>query len=208
MSGFDLGLRERPDEIDPETRLKLESRNSINLSEEGMSYLADHFQVPLRFDPELLLSLNAIAVREIQPDAGMFRREQILVRDHIPPKAADVPTLIDEMLDHANGQIDDFYTAAFILWRVCWIHPFSDGNGRVARMLSYISLSILLREVIDLGGFFSQIMQREDEYYAALADADKRWAASDQDYQDPNVVRDMEQLLLDIYAVLQQHPSG
>lgn len=202
MSGFDFGLRERPDEIDPETRLKLESRNSIDLSEEGMSYLADHFQVPLRFDPELLLSLNAIAVREIQPDAGIFRSEPILVADHVPPKSTDVSSLVDEMFDHVNGQTDGFYAAAFVLWRVCWIHPFSDGNGRVARMLSYICLSLVLREVIDCGGFFSQLLERSDDYHAALADADKRWAASDQDYQDPEVVREMEQLLLDIYADL------
>jgi Fic family protein len=155
----------------------------------------------------LLLSLNAITVREIQPDAGMFRSGPILVADHVPPKVADVPVLIDEMLDHANGQTDGFYAAAFILWRVCWIHPFSDGNGRVARMLSYVCLSLTLLEVVDLGGFFSQLLEREDEYRAALADADKRWAASDQDYNDPDVVRDLEQLLLDIYADLQQLPN-
>jgi hypothetical protein len=35
MSGFDFGLRKRPDEIDPEARQKLESRNSKGLSEVG-----------------------------------------------------------------------------------------------------------------------------------------------------------------------------
>jgi hypothetical protein len=80
MAGFDFGLRERPGEIAPATRQKLESRNSIDLSEKGMSYLADHIQTSHCFDRELLLSLNAIADRVIQPDAGMFRSEPILVR--------------------------------------------------------------------------------------------------------------------------------
>jgi fido (protein-threonine AMPylation protein) len=154
----------------------------------------------------LLLSFHEIVVRDIQPDAGMFRSEPILVADHVPPKVADVPTLIDEMLTHVCGQTNNFYAAAFILWRVCWVHPFSDGNGRVARMLSYLCLSLTLCEVID-DRFFGQLLERESEYHAALADADKRWAVSDQDYEDPEVVRDMELLLLDIYAGLQQLPS-
>jgi hypothetical protein len=37
MSGFDFGLRKCPNGIAPEAREKLESRNSIDLSEKGIS---------------------------------------------------------------------------------------------------------------------------------------------------------------------------
>jgi hypothetical protein len=30
------------------------------------------------------------------------------------------------------------HLAAYLMWRLNWIHPFADGNGRTARMTSYV----------------------------------------------------------------------
>jgi Fic family protein len=34
------------------------------------------------------------------------------------------------------------HLAAYCMWRLNWIHPFADGNGRTSRMLSYVVMSI------------------------------------------------------------------
>ena len=157
---------------------------------------------PLNLTPELVLDLNRITVHGVEPRAGEYRTKPRFVAEHIPPKSGDLPSQVQEMCDHVNVSKDPFYVAAFVLWRVCWIHPFDDGNGRVARALSYICLCGLLRESV-VTEFLSQIMHRDDEYYAALEAADRAWAASDQDYRDSEVVREMQDLLFDIYVNLE-----
>jgi hypothetical protein len=55
-----------------------------------------------------------------------------------------VPGLLGELfqfLNTENPNADPIFLAAYTLWRICWIHPFEDGNGRTARALSYVILS-------------------------------------------------------------------
>ena len=36
----------------------------------------------------------------------------------------------------------EFILAAYALWRLCWIHPFEDGNGRTARAVAYLIICL------------------------------------------------------------------
>ncbi|HET9282483.1 MAG TPA: Fic family protein [Candidatus Angelobacter sp.] len=38
------------------------------------------------------------------------------------------------------------HLAAYVIWRLNWIHPFADGNGRTSRALSYLVLCTRLGE--------------------------------------------------------------
>jgi Fic family protein len=189
--------------VDPKKRAIFEVRNSKELYECMGSYVVIHttFDKALGIDRGLILQLNQIAVCGLSNDTGKFRSKPVTVHKHVPPKVREIPRLVDEMCDHANLQTDAFYVAAFVLWRLNWIHPFADGNGRVARVLSYICLSITLGFAVD-GEFIGQLLDRRDEYYAALEAADRAWAASDQDYLDSEVVRELQHLLFDIYVNL------
>jgi len=61
---------------------------------------------------------------------------------HAPPKAADVPVLMQSMCDYANSGGDDEFVNPIIkgillhFW-LAYVHPFMDGNGRTARALFY-----------------------------------------------------------------------
>jgi Fic family protein len=63
------------------------------------------------------------------------------------------------------------------MWRLNWIHPFSDGNGRTSRMVSYLALSVRLgmllpgRDTIP-----DQIVDNRQPYFNALEDADQALA--------------------------------
>jgi ketosteroid isomerase-like protein len=64
---------------------------------------------------------------------------------HEPVGAHLVPELIEEMCDYVNEHWQastPLHLAAYIMWRLNWIHPFADGNGRTSRILSYVVLSI------------------------------------------------------------------
>ncbi len=73
-------------------------------------------------------------VRQNVQIGGQFRKQPIYVREHIPPHFENVPELVDQFLSviHENWGIMDHPTElpAYALWRLNWIHPFVEGNGR------------------------------------------------------------------------------
>ena len=75
---------------------------------------------------------------------------------------------------HRRWNTDDPYLlAAYVLWRLVWIHPFEDANGRTARALAY--LVICLKQGAWLPGevtMLSLIKDKADEYLAAIRHAD------------------------------------
>jgi Fic family protein len=133
------------------------------------------------FDKYTLWSLNAAAVANIAQFGGRFREQPIYVGNHIPPHFKDVPTLMDQFLSvvHENWDIIDHPTVlpAYALWRLNWIHPFIEGNGRTARAACYYL--ICMRQ----GGLLpgtkivpERIRESRPRYYAALQAADRHWA--------------------------------
>src|SRR5450432_1449153 len=125
------------------------------------------------FDKYTLWSLNAAAVANIAQFGGRFREQPIYVGNHIPPHFRDVPTLMDQFLSvvHENWDIIDHPTMlpAYALWRLNWIHPFIEGNGRTARAACYYL--ICMRQ----GGLLpgtkivpERIRENRPRYYAAL----------------------------------------
>jgi len=55
------------------------------------------------------------------------------------------------------------------MWRLNWIHPFADGNGRTSRILSYVVLSIRCRAP---PRYLMQIVENRKPYFDALDAAD------------------------------------
>jgi Fic family protein len=57
-----------------------------------------------------------------------------------------------------------------------WIHPFADGNGRTARAISYVALSIKLDSLLPgTPAIPDQIASDKRPYYHALEMADAAW---------------------------------
>jgi len=91
-----------------------------------------------------------------------------------------VPHLVDQFLSviHENWSIVDHPTSlpAYALWRLNWIHPFVEGNGRTARAACY--LLICLRAGMLLPGkkiVPERIRENRAPYYEALRAADRHW---------------------------------
>lgn len=133
------------------------------------------------FDKYTLWSLNAAAVANIAQFGGRFREQPIYVGNHIPPHFEKVPNLVDQFFSvvHENWDIIDHPTVlpAYALWRLNWIHPFIEGNGRTARAACYYL--ICLRHGALLPGKKTvpeRIRENREPYYAALQDADRHWA--------------------------------
>ncbi len=120
-----------------------------------------------------VLNLHAAILDKIDPhNAGFYRHEQVFIQGSklTLPNWRKVPEMMKEVYNELNGKtkgIRAIYSAVRIHHETVRIHPFVDGNGRLARLLMNLRL---LR-----AGFPPTILRREERrsYYSALEKADK-----------------------------------
>lgn len=95
---------------------------------------------------ELILSLHRLIMKNIDDEnSGRYRRIQVYIsgEEIKPPKANEVPQLMEELMEwytKARGDIHPTLLASEFHYRFVKIHPFVDGNGRTARLLSNMIL--------------------------------------------------------------------
>ncbi len=123
-----------------------------------------------------LLNLHKLITdKNLSPlESGFYRRERVYITEsaHIPPSPKEVPVLMKEILGLLNGkeegdEIKTVEAAARLHHRLVFIHPFTDGNGRLARLLTNLKLM--------RAGFPPIILRKAERksYYDALEKADK-----------------------------------
>jgi fido (protein-threonine AMPylation protein) len=153
-----------------------------------------------RLRPSAIQELNRLSIKNIEAEAGRWRDVPIIIdgSKHQPPAAEEVPKYIDEVCEYVNEQWNDhspFHLAAYVMWRLNWIHPFVDGNGRTTRAVSYYVLCAKLGfHMPGVTTVPEMISQNKDPYYKALEAAD---AAAQKGLID---VSEMEYLLSDLLA--------
>ncbi|MEM1351958.1 MAG: Fic family protein [Pseudomonadota bacterium] len=143
---------------------------------------------PVSFDKYLLWALNHVAVANISQFGGRFRKEPIYVGGHVPPHFKDVDNWMDRFVSTVQ---ENWYIwsptelAAYGLWRMNWIHPFIEGNGRTARAICYFLLCVrsgaLLRgdKIVP-----ERIRENRPGYESALMAADRAWDAGHLDFTE------------------------
>lgn len=88
----------------------------------------------------LIKALNYHAISCLHINAGEYRPCKVNAGDYEPPPHFYVPELMNDFINRVNWiweQVDTLMLAAFCLWRLNFIHPFINGNGRTARALCY-----------------------------------------------------------------------
>ena len=106
---------------------------------------------------------------------GEFRDGEVQVGSHVPPPAADLPLFLNRFqAAYDNERLSApqaIIAVAAAHHRFLWIHPFHDGNGRVARLMAH---AMLLRRGVG-GSIWSVargLARNATEYRARLANAD------------------------------------
>jgi Fic family protein len=84
---------------------------------------------------------------------GDFRTRDVAVGRHVPVSPGAVPRFLRrfEAVYSQIGKTETILAAAAAHHRLAWIHPFLDGNGRVARLMSHSTLL----ETVDTGAVWS-----------------------------------------------------
>ena len=138
------------------------------------------------FDKYVLWSLNAVAVANIAAMGGRFRKQPIYVGHHKPPHFREVEeemdiffSIIKENWDLWENAVEP---AAFALWRLNYIHPFVEGNGRTARAACYLLMCMKAGQILPGKRTVPErIRDNRTPYYAALRAADVAWEYGDLD---------------------------
>jgi Fic family protein len=136
---------------------------------------------PFKLRPSILLHLNRCALDGINGYAGNYRPADIYITGskHKPPPHTEVAARVEDLCEYVNENFAEksaIHLAAYVMWRVNWVHPFDDGNGRTARAASYLVLCVRLgyrlpgrKSLVDL------IVSNKPPYWAALEAADAAW---------------------------------
>lgn len=187
---------------DEDERARRESENAVAQFDMVLDLVEDVTRTgkPFRLRVSAILSLHRRALDGLSAYAGTTRPGDVSIgkSKHAPPQAHLVPQLLEEMCDYVNdswGSSTALHLCAYVMWRLNWIHPFVDGNGRTSRAVSYYVLCARLGYV--LPGHETvpeQIAADKEPYYVALEAADERFVEGGVD------VSGMEALLDDCVA--------
>lgn len=133
------------------------------------------------FTIETVLEIHRLTTERILPAdvAGNFRIRQVVVKNsktgqisYTPPVAPEVPYLVEDIVTWINSdeakELHPVVKAGIIHYELARIHPFTDGNGRVARAVATL---IMFLDGYDIRKFFSLEEYFDDnpmDYYLTL----------------------------------------
>lgn len=167
---------------------RTEWRNALNtldvidaLSARLIASRAENAPLPPMPDETVLKTLHRASTLSLLAHPGEYRDCPVEIAGHgivvyEPPPHSAVAALMTaffaELQSIWSGG-DALDAAAFALWRLNWIHPFRNGNGRTARSFAYCCLCVRLGAVLPgVPTVIDQIMMTREDYEAAIRAAD------------------------------------
>lgn len=124
--------------------------------------------------PEDLLWIEASTTKEkVRLVPGELRRRDVKVGSHIAVSPGAVPRFLERFAQVYGkvGKTESIIATAAAHHRMLWIHPFMDGNGRVARLMSHA----MMLDILDTGAVWSiarGLARNVSEYKTLLANCD------------------------------------
>jgi fido (protein-threonine AMPylation protein) len=186
---------------DPREVAEREAANALRQTEWGLIEVERWIKLG---KPELKASLlgrlHRLALDGLSQFAGLWRPDAVRIRgsSHEPVPGDEVAARVEEMLEYIEDNWDrksPNHLAAYAMWRLNWIHPFSDGNGRTSRIFSYMILCEKIGHLMPGKNTIpEQISGNKIPYYKALEKADANYKMGAVDLSD------LEQLLGDLLA--------
>ena len=125
--------------------------------------------------PDELLWIEDPATKDrIKVVPGELRQRDVQVGNHVAINPGAVPRFLDrfEEVYARLGKTETILATAAAHHRLAWIHPFLDGNGRVARLMSHATLL----DTLDTGAVWSiarGLARNVDAYKRHLAACDQ-----------------------------------
>lgn len=166
------------------THSELYERIALNNLRRQFEVIRDMTSVGLvlkgfRVNKHIICSLHSSACLHLVDSPGGYRDDDahLVGSGHIPPPPSDLINSMSEYFVsiHEKWDTEDtFLLAAYVLWRLLWIHPFEDGNGRTARAAAYLTLCLKYgRWLPGKNTLLQRIKENSSEFEKTLHVADK-----------------------------------
>lgn len=174
----------------PEKRvLQLEARAHIEVEKRYLEAdKADIFSTELicsihrdfysKLPEDLHWSVSADGKKTEKITPGNLRSTEVEVGKHVPPLHTTLPTFMNRFESGYQTAWQNklpyqrMPVVACAHHRLLWIHPFLDGNGRVARLFSVLAMKAAGIEGVGLWSPARGLARNVDEYKSLLQDAD------------------------------------
>ncbi|HJD59195.1 MAG TPA: Fic family protein [Rickettsia endosymbiont of Omalisus fontisbellaquei] len=134
------------------------------------------------FDPcsvESLLKAHKILMQGLVEDNGKWRKGNAAIFKgteiiHFAPPASRVSLLMQDLFDfiNKNDSTSGIIKACIFHYEFEFIHPFSDGNGRIGRLWQQLLL-MQTNKIFEYISVESLIRNNQSEYYSVLSKCDK-----------------------------------
>ena len=147
----------------------------------ALNLLEDKLKKREAFSKEMILEVQAmvekgaskekIGLRGPMPPGMLFAVYDSItgVPDYIPPEYIDIPELLDELVEYVNTTDDHpLIIAAVVHYQLVTIHPFEDGNGRTARLMSGYIMDFYGYGFGGIGSLEEYFAYDPNEYYESL----------------------------------------
>ena len=142
---------------------------------EALDYLYELVSTKKKILPSemLIRTFHQIVTEDIDKEwAGKYRNSLAMIggTNYKPPEAVDVPEMMRDLIDWARSNKNKLHPielAAIFHYKLVAIHPFFDGNGRIARLI----MNVILMQP----GYPLAIILKNDRkrYYNVLSKADR-----------------------------------
>lgn len=175
IEGNTLSIRETQMVIEEGVTIKgksLREHFEVVNHQEAIEFIEKLAQKNVPLTARNILDVHELVLQKIEKDfAGRFRDGGVRITgaNFAPPNAHKVPDMVDELvewLDEVAAEHPVLVNTHFH-YRLVWIHPFFDGNGRTARLICNL---LLLKK-----GYPPAIILKNDrkKYYDALNKANQ-----------------------------------
>lgn len=147
----------------------IEVKNAISVYE-----IFDQFEA---FNMEDLLKSHKLMMNNLTEDGGNFRSAGVGIFKgqevvHIAPSHKEVSGLIANLFSYLKDSDDSLLIKSCVFhYEFEFIHPFSDGNGRIGRLWQQVILS-KLHSIFKIVCIEELLEKYQSEYYEALRNSD------------------------------------
>lgn len=132
----------------------------------------------VEINTRLILDIHKVVFGHLYDWAGKWRTKQVNVGAFLPPEYHQIPNLMYQFTDELNHLMkrsDDreelVKTLAYCHHRIVYIHPFNNGNGRTARLVTNL---VALKFGYDEINIYHRTGKKRDLYIKAIRAADTR----------------------------------
>lgn len=165
---------------DPHRHMLSAEREMLNYYN-ALLFLDEAVEKKTPFSVELILKVQEmvekgapkekIGLRGAMPPGVLFAVYDSITGEpsYIPPEYSEISELLEELVNYVNTTDDHpLIIAGVVHYQLVTIHPFEDGNGRTARLISGYVLDLFGYGFRGIGSLEEYFQYNQDEYYESL----------------------------------------